>query len=94
MLSMCKILRNHPKWAEVIEKLVYRLKIVAVPEDPGLYQIREFYKKKTEQASFSCEIPTSHAHSGIKLSKMPIFKLHLPMTHSKKQIQAENEVYA
>ena len=37
--------------------------------------------------------PTSHAYSGPKLSEMLVSMLDLPIMHSKKQIQAENEVY-
>ena len=38
-------------------------------------------------------VPTSFACSGLKFSEMLVSMLDPPMIHSKKQIQADNEVY-
>ena len=54
---------------------------------------RYFYKKKPRQAQFAWMSPTSHAYTGLKFWEMLVSMLDLPLMHSKKQIQAENEVY-
>ena len=54
---------------------------------------RDFYKKKPWQAKFAWMSPTSHACTGLKLKEMLIYMLEIPLMNTKKQIQAENEVY-